>query len=57
MTMKKAKANKQFWLDELQWSIVEKHLPRKQRGPKRKDGRRIISGIIPVLHSGCRWQD
>lgn len=57
MTMKRAKANKRFWLDDLQWSILEKHLPKKQRGPKRKDDRRIISGIIHVLQSGCRWQD
>jgi transposase len=57
MTVKKAKSNNLFWLDDLQWSILEKHLPKKQTGPKRKDDRRIISGIIHVLQSGCRWQD
>lgn len=57
MTMKKAKSNKLFWLDDLQWSVLEQHLPKKQTGPKRKDDRRIISGIIHVLQSGCRWQD
>lgn len=57
MTMKKARRSKQFWLDDLQWSILEKHLPKKQTGPTRKDARRIVSGIIPVLQSGCRWQD
>ena len=57
MTVKKAKRSKLFWLDDLQWSILEKHLPKKQTGPKRKDDRRIISGIIHVLQSGCRWQD
>jgi len=57
MTMKKAKASKVFWLDDLQWSVLEPHLPTKQTGPKRKDDRRIISGIIHVLQSGCRWQD
>lgn len=57
MTMKKAKRDKRFWLDDLQWSVLEKHLPKKQRGPTRKDDRRIISGIIHVLQSGCRWQD
>jgi transposase len=57
MTVKKAKSNKLFWLDDLQWSVLEKHLPKKQTGPKRKDDRRIISGIIHVLQSGCRWQD
>lgn len=60
MTMEKTKSgqkSKLFWLDDLQWSILEKHLPQKQTGPKRKDDRRIISGIIHVLQSGCRWQD
>jgi len=57
MTMKKANLNKLFWLDDLQWSVLEKHLPKKQTGPKRKDDRRMISGIIHVLQSGCRWQD
>jgi transposase len=47
----------QFWLDELQWSVLEKHLPKNQRGAHRQDDRRIISGIIHVLQSGCRWQD
>lgn len=49
--------DKSFWLDDLQWSILEKHLPKKQRGAHRKDDRRIISGIIHVLQSGCRWRD
>lgn len=56
LTVRKAKS-KLFCLDDLQWSILEKHLPKKQPGPKRKDDRRIISGIIHVLQSGCRWQD
>ncbi len=46
-----------FWLDDLQWSVLEKHLPKNQRGAHRKDDRRIISGIIHVLQSGCRWRD
>jgi transposase len=57
MTMKQAKSSKLFWLDGLQWPILEKHLPKKKTGPKRKDDRRIISGIIHMLQSGCRWQD
>jgi len=57
MTRKKPAGRNLFWLDDLQWSVLEKHLPRKQRGAKRKDDRRIISGIIHVLQSGCRWQD
>lgn len=57
MTMKKVQAKKQFWLEDLQWSVMELHRPTKQPGPKRKDDRRLISGIIHVLQSGCRWQD
>jgi len=50
--------SKLFWLDELQWTSIKPHIPsRKQRGPRRQDDRRIISGIIHVMQSGCRWQD
>lgn len=60
MTMKKTQSGqkaKLFWLDDRPWSILEQHLPKKQTGPKRKDDRRIISGIIHVWQAGCRWQD
>jgi transposase len=32
-------------------------LPTDVRGVERKDDRRIISGIIHMLKSGCRWSD
>ncbi|MEM8571540.1 MAG: IS5 family transposase [Pseudomonadota bacterium] len=32
-------------------------LPRNQPGARRVDDRRIISGIVHVLRSGCRWKD
>ncbi len=60
MTMKQTTSgqkSKLFWLDDRPWSILEQHPPTKQTGPKRKDDRRIISGIIHVWQSGCRWQD
>lgn len=57
MTMKNERHRKRFWLDDLQWSILEQPLPQKHTGPTRKEDRRIISGIIQVLQSGCRWQD
>jgi len=62
MTTKKVAKTKpvsrnSFWLDDLQWSVLKPHLPKNQRGAKRKDDRRIISGIIHVLQSGCRWRD
>jgi transposase len=59
MTKKKQKpvSTNLFWLDDLQWSVLKPHLPKNQRGARRKDDRRIISGIIHVLQSGCRWRD
>ena len=46
-----------FWLSDEQWVRVEPHLPTDVRGVERKDDRRVISGIVHVLKSGCRWQD
>lgn len=47
----------EFWLDDRQWLAIEPLLPRNQPGARRKDDRRVISGIIHVLKVGCRWQD
>jgi transposase len=46
-----------FWLDDEAWKAIEPHLPSNQPGARRVDDRRIISGIIHVLKSGCRWKD
>ena len=46
-----------FWLSDEQWAQVEPHLPTDVRGVERKDDRRVISGIVHVLKSGCRWKD
>lgn len=46
-----------FWLSDAQWSAVEPHLPKNQPGARRVDDRRVISGIIHVLKTGCRWCD
>jgi transposase len=47
----------EFWLSEQQWAAIDPLLPKNQPGARREDDRRIISGIIHVLKSGCRWQD
>lgn len=39
-----------FWLSAEQFSRIKPYL-------RREDDRRIISGIIHVLQSGCRWRD
>ena len=46
-----------FWLSDEQWECIKPHLPTDVRGVERADDRRVISGIIHVLKSGCRWCD
>lgn len=46
-----------FWLSDLQWEQIRRHLPTDVRGKERVDDRRVISGILHVLKSGCRWCD
>ena len=46
-----------FWLDDHQWQQIEPHLPTDVRGKERADDRRVISGILHVLRSDCRWKD
>jgi transposase len=46
-----------FWLSDEQWAKIEPFLPTDVRGKDRVDDRRVISGILHVLKSGCRWCD
>lgn len=46
-----------FWLNDRQWAKLEPLLPPYVRGKRRVDDRRVISGIVQVLRSGCRWSD
>jgi transposase len=46
-----------FWLSDEQWSSIEPFLPTDVRGKARVDDRRVISGIVFVIKSGCRWCD
>ena len=46
-----------FWLSDEQWERLKPHLPTDVRGVERADDRRVISGIVHVLKSGCRWSD
>ena len=41
-----------FWLNDKQWARIVPHLPSGLQGPERGDDRRIISGIIHMLHWG-----
>jgi len=46
-----------FWLSDEQWKKIAPLLPTDVRGKERADDRRMISGILHVLKSGCRWCD
>lgn len=46
-----------YWASDKEWKKIEPHLPKDVRGIERVDDRRIISGIVHVLKSGCRWCD
>lgn len=46
-----------FWLDDAAWAVLEPLLPKNQPGARRVDDRRVISGILHVLRSGCPWRD
>ena len=46
-----------FWLSKGQFARLQPLLPTDTRGVPRVDDRRVISGIVHVLQSGCRWRD
>jgi transposase len=46
-----------FWLSDTQWAALAPLLPTNQPGARRVDDRRVISGIVHVLKTGCRWRD
>jgi transposase len=47
----------EYWLGDKAWMAIEPLLPKVYAGARRHDDRRIISGIVHVLCSGCRWKD
>src|SRR3954469_12902559 len=47
----------EYLIGDKAWSAIDPLLPKVYAGARRKDDRRVISGIIHVLRSGCRWQD
>ena len=46
-----------FWLSDEAWAVIEPHLPCGKPGKPRVDDRTVISGILHVLKTGCRWRD
>src|SRR5215475_16157637 len=49
--------SKLYWLSEGEFARIEPLLPRGRRGAHRVDDRRVVSGIVHMLHSGARWRD
>jgi len=46
-----------FWLNDEQWAKIKPLIPMNRPDRKPQNNRRILSGIIYVLKTGCRWQD
>jgi transposase len=53
----KAMRRNLFWLSDEQWGQIKPLLPTDVRGKPRVDDRRVISGIVHVIKTGCRWCD
>lgn len=39
-----------LWLSDDQWTVIKPFMPVHQPGPKRKDDRKIVSGILHLLN-------
>ena len=46
-----------FWLSDEAWKTLEPHLPHGKPGKPRVAWTIVISGILHVLKTGCRWRD
>jgi len=55
--LKKAVNMARFDLSDAEWVVIEPLLPRKWRGPARKDDRLVLNGIFHVLRTGAPWRD
>jgi transposase len=45
------------WLSEEAWVAIDPLRPKVYAGTRRVDDRRVISGIIHIVRSGCRRMD
>ena len=44
-------------LSDEEWTIIEPLLPRRGKGKRRVDDRRVVNGIFYVLRTGAPWRD
>jgi transposase len=47
----------EFWLSEGSRAVIEPGIPMHRRGVELGNNYKVISGIVHVLRSGCRWWD
>src|SRR3984957_7257810 len=47
----------EFWLSEAPWGSHWAAVAQETARARRTDDRRVISGVVHVLKTGCRWQD
>lgn len=45
------------WLSDRAWAALDPPLPRGRPGTPRGAERGVISGLLRVLKTGCRWRD
>jgi len=46
-----------FDLSDKEWAVIQPHIPKAGRGPKRVDDRRVLNGIFYILRTGAPWRD
>jgi len=46
-----------FDLSDEEWAVIEPLLPKKGRGPARRDDRMVLNGIFFILRTGAPWRD
>ncbi|MEG3617633.1 IS5 family transposase [Magnetovibrio sp. PR-2] len=46
-----------FDLSDKEWAVIQPHLPKAGRGPKRVNDRRVLNGIFYILRTGAPWRD
>ena len=46
-----------FDLSDDEWAVIEPLLPKKGRGPARRDDRTVLNGIFYILRTGAPWRD
>jgi len=46
-----------FDLTDEEWAVIGPLLPKRGRGPHRKDDRKVLNGIFYILRTGAPWRD